>query len=105
MNIIVYKDGENLTHLVVSLNHMCGSIVVNPRPDLKGEYVVDDIVSVDIQPYMHGWVAVAVYSLKIETGRVEISANDNIAAGFFEEQQDLIGKRLSPHGENVPIGI
>ena len=105
MNIIVYKDGLNPADLVVSLNNMCGSLVVDPRPDLKGSYVIHDIKSVQVQPIMRGWIAVAVFSLALDDNRVEIDSSEHATVGFFNEQQELISRRLSPHGENYPIGV
>lgn len=66
-NVLIWKDpGPNVgpAELVLRVNGMCGSLVNNPRPDMRGDFVVVDIVAAQIVPTGQGWGVTAIISVE-----------------------------------------
>lgn len=77
-NVLVYRDAENIPALVTTINGLCGALVVNPRPDLEGEYVVVDIVGIEIADIGTAFVAAALVSVE----STEAAQRAEVAARF-----------------------
>lgn len=65
-NVAIYKDtvDDGPDALVRRVNEMCGSILENPRPDLRGDYLITDIVSVQIIGFQGGWGMAAIVQVE-----------------------------------------
>jgi hypothetical protein len=83
LHVVVYKDtaegGPN--SLVQQINDMCGSVLVNPRPDLRGDYIITDVASVQVIGYQEkGWGAVAIVEVQRDPTDVPIVVSDVVAS-------------------------
>ena len=47
-NIVVFRDGDTPPNLIMQINNLAGALVHDPRPDMLGDYVVVDIVQIDM---------------------------------------------------------
>lgn len=99
-NLLVFRDIEKSASpspaiLVSRINNLCGGIVSDPRPDLHGEYVIDDILSSQVVDTGTGWAIIAVVSLRREAGFAEALFSET---GIVAE----VGRR-TPVDELLPI--
>lgn len=86
-NIAVYRDTEDSVGVVVAkINDLCGVVVQHPRPDLRGNYIVTDILSIQVIPFATGWGAVAIVSVHPEESSVPY-----LEVGYIEEDGTRVG--------------
>jgi hypothetical protein len=99
-NVLVYKDaaeGFGPASLVKRINNMCGSLVSNPRPDLRGDYVVTDIISSQVISHSNGWAIIAVVSVKPHTPSLPVAEVGVVHQdGSRERLEELFTRPVSP---------
>lgn len=60
-----YIDGVDPPAMVRAANDLCGSPVVDPRPDLKGMYLVVDIETISlVEVSGRGWILVGTVAIE-----------------------------------------
>jgi hypothetical protein len=63
-HIAFFRDGSSPPELINHINNLGGALITDPRPDLRGDFIVTDVVQVNLHATSAGWAATAI--LRIE---------------------------------------
>ena len=85
-NILVYKDVSGPPGgLIARVNGMCGAILTDPRPDMRGDYIIEDILSAQIIATSSGFGILAVLSLRKDPPQVPYRFFEHTEVGLLAD--------------------
>ena len=93
-HIVFFRDGGTPPELINHINNLGGALITNPRPDMRGDFVVTDIMHANLHTTNAGWAATAI--LRVEkyvppqTAAVAQSIKDNASAALSSLSSDIL---------------